>query len=49
MLLRPDFYLFGAAGDSGELNALVDDLREELQRHGVRAEAGAERAEALAA
>lgn len=31
-LIRPDFYLFGAATDGPELRELVDQLREQLQR-----------------
>jgi len=36
MLVRPDFYLYGAAHQATEVNALVDDLAEDLLRHGVR-------------
>jgi FAD binding domain-containing protein len=31
VLIRPDFYVFGAAGSPGDLPALVDDLRDQLQ------------------
>lgn len=35
MLVRPDFYLYGAVPTAGEVNALVDDLESDLQRHGL--------------
>jgi 2-polyprenyl-6-methoxyphenol hydroxylase-like FAD-dependent oxidoreductase len=43
LLVRPDFYLYGAnaAGAAAtEVNALVDDWAADLQRHGVRLAAG---------
>ncbi|SEB19313.1 bifunctional 3-(3-hydroxy-phenyl)propionate/3-hydroxycinnamic acid hydroxylase [Variovorax sp. YR216] len=36
MLVRPDFYLYGAVDNAHEVNTLVDDLAADLQRHGVR-------------
>jgi flavoprotein hydroxylase len=30
VLQRPDFYLFGAAPEAGDTNALVSDLRQAL-------------------
>jgi 3-(3-hydroxy-phenyl)propionate hydroxylase/flavoprotein hydroxylase len=36
MLVRPDFYLYGAVAEAGEVNRLVDDLAADLARHGVR-------------
>jgi hypothetical protein len=39
MLVRPDFYLYGAVAEAGEVNRLVDDLA----RHGVRLAAARER------
>jgi FAD binding domain len=38
MLIRPDFYLYGAVAQAGDVNQLVDDLARDLQRHGLRAE-----------
>ena len=35
MLVRPDFYLYGAASEACEVNQLVDDLEADLERHGV--------------
>ena len=35
MLVRPDFYLYGAVRSASEVNALVDDLATDLQQHGV--------------
>jgi 2-polyprenyl-6-methoxyphenol hydroxylase-like FAD-dependent oxidoreductase len=35
MLVRPDFYLYGAVAIATEVNQLVDDLATDLQRHGV--------------
>ena len=35
MLVRPDFYLYGAVPVAGEVNQLVDELAADLQRHGV--------------
>ncbi|WP_213958989.1 MULTISPECIES: bifunctional 3-(3-hydroxy-phenyl)propionate/3-hydroxycinnamic acid hydroxylase [unclassified Variovorax] len=36
MLVRPDFYLYGATDKVDGVNALVDDLAADLQRNGVR-------------
>lgn len=36
MLVRPDFYLYGAASQPDDLDRLVDDLGADLQRHGVK-------------
>ena len=36
MLVRPDFYLYGAVSDAGEVDGLVDDLEAALERYGVR-------------
>ncbi len=36
MLVRPDFHLYGAVAQPGEVNGLVDDLALDLERHGVR-------------
>lgn len=38
MLMRPDFYLYGSVGQVSEVNALIDDLAHDLQRHGVALE-----------
>ncbi|WP_394791146.1 bifunctional 3-(3-hydroxy-phenyl)propionate/3-hydroxycinnamic acid hydroxylase [Rhodoferax sp.] len=35
MLVRPDFYLYGAVSESTEVNQLVDDLARDLRLHGV--------------
>ena len=35
MLVRPDFYLYGAVSQTSQINALVDDLANDLHRHGV--------------
>lgn len=35
MLVRPDFYLYGAVSNAAEVNALVDDLAADLVRHGL--------------
>jgi hypothetical protein len=43
MLVRPDFYLYGAVAEAGEVNRLVDDLAADLARHGVRLAAARER------
>ena len=36
MLVRPDFYLYGAVAEAGAVNQLVDDLAADLARHGVQ-------------
>ena len=36
MLVRPDFYLYGAAADAQDVNALIDDLQSDLERNGLR-------------
>ena len=36
MLVRPDFYLYGAVRQATEVNALVDDLAKDLLHQGVR-------------
>jgi 2-polyprenyl-6-methoxyphenol hydroxylase-like FAD-dependent oxidoreductase len=36
MLVRPDFYVWGAARRAEDMNALVDELGADLRRHGVR-------------
>ena len=36
MLVRPDFYLYGAVSKASDVNQLVDDLETDLERHGVR-------------
>ena len=36
MLVRPDFYLYGAVTVPGDVNRLVDDLEADLKRHGLR-------------
>jgi len=35
MLVRPDFYLYGAVSKASGINALVDDLAVDLKRHGL--------------
>jgi len=35
MLVRPDFYLYGAVARAQDVDALVDDLAADLGRHGV--------------
>lgn len=35
MLVRPDFYLYGAVSESTQVNQLVDDLARDLRLHGV--------------
>ena len=35
MLVRPDFYLYGAVADATDVGHLVDDLAHDLERHGV--------------
>ena len=35
MLVRPDFYLYGAVAQADDTNALVDDLAADLRHHGV--------------
>ncbi|MEO7242196.1 MAG: bifunctional 3-(3-hydroxy-phenyl)propionate/3-hydroxycinnamic acid hydroxylase [Variovorax sp.] len=44
MLVRPDYYLYGAAPQANGVNALVDDLRADLERHGVHSLVVAKRA-----
>lgn len=34
VLVRPDFYIFGAASSAREFDALVEDLRRQLVRYG---------------
>jgi 2-polyprenyl-6-methoxyphenol hydroxylase-like FAD-dependent oxidoreductase len=36
MLIRPDYYLYGAATKANGVNQLVDDLKADLERHGLR-------------
>jgi len=36
MVVRPDFYLYGAVSKASEVNALIDDLESDLQRYGMR-------------
>jgi 2-polyprenyl-6-methoxyphenol hydroxylase-like FAD-dependent oxidoreductase len=36
MLVRPDFYLYGAVANAADVNPLVADLAADLKRHGVR-------------
>lgn len=36
MLVRPDFYLFGAATDSKSVNRLVDDLANQAAHYGIK-------------
>ena len=36
MLVRPDFYLYGAARGADDVGQLVDDLAADLGRHGLR-------------
>lgn len=43
MLVRPDFYLYGAASTASDINQLVDDLAGDLKRHGVTFGAQSER------
>ena len=38
MLVRPDFYLYGAAKTTNDVGQLVDDLATDLGRHGLRTE-----------
>ena len=35
MLVRPDFYLYGAASTPSGVGPLIDDLAADLERHGV--------------
>lgn len=37
MLVRPDYYLYGAVRTPGEVADLVDELAEDLSRHGIAA------------
>ena len=46
MLVRPDFYLYGAVAGNDEVNALVDDLQADLERHGLKRSAPADAATA---
>jgi len=39
MLVRPDFYLYGAVSEGGDVNQLVDDLKSDLERHGLGSKA----------
>ncbi len=48
MLVRPDFYLYGAASTASDINRLVDDLAGDLERHGVNLHFAAERQTAAA-
>lgn len=41
MLVRPDFYLYGAAAGAAAADALVRDCLADLARHGVRVDAAA--------
>ena len=36
MLVRPDFYLYGAVANPGDVGTLIDDLECDLERYGVR-------------
>jgi hypothetical protein len=47
MLVRPDFYLYGAVSTASDINQLVDDLAGDLKRHGVTL--GSEREQQTAA
>ena len=42
MLIRPDFYLYGAVARAGDVNALIDAFTDDLQRHGVKIAAAPE-------
>lgn len=39
MLVRPDFYLYGAVAQAADIDQLVADFAADLQRHGVRLQA----------
>lgn len=39
MLVRPDFYLYGAVAHAADIDQLVADFAADLQRHGVRLQA----------
>ncbi|MGS0756737.1 bifunctional 3-(3-hydroxy-phenyl)propionate/3-hydroxycinnamic acid hydroxylase MhpA [Roseateles sp. GG27B] len=43
MLVRPDFYLYGAASQASDVNSMVDDLAVDLRRCGVKLSAADER------
>lgn len=36
MLIRPDFFLFGSANTTGELDDLISDLGEQTKALGMR-------------
>jgi len=36
MLVRPDYYVYGAVSDIADLNQLIDDLQSDLERNGLR-------------
>jgi hypothetical protein len=42
MVVRPDFYVYGGAGDRDDLVQLVDDLAADLGRYGIGARSPAE-------
>jgi 2-polyprenyl-6-methoxyphenol hydroxylase-like FAD-dependent oxidoreductase len=48
MLVRPDFYLYGAVSKASDINQLIDDLAGDLKRHGVTLGSGRERQAAAA-
>ena len=48
MLVRPDFYLYGAVTHAADIDQLVDDFAADLQRHGVHLQ-GALEQQAVAA
>ena len=43
MLVRPDFYLYGAVSKASDINQLIDDLAGDLKRHGVTVSSNRER------
>ena len=45
MVVRPDYYVYGGAAESGELPALVDDLLADLAKAGVRFDTGSQTGE----